>query len=128
MIIQLLIAAMSLTATYLSLAKSDNVRRWAPIFGLGVQPLWMITTFQHEQWGMFGLCFVYSSIWLNNARRYWTPRALWRSWYEWRYRNTPADSCVCGRENPSECSLMICVRSGTRTQMINQKVINRMTK
>ena len=109
MLLQFLIAALSITATWLSTHALDSRRRWACFFGLGVQPLWMITTWQHEQWGMFGLTFVYGSIWLNNGRRYWGMRALRRTWHEWRN----PQSCVCGGD-PAECELFICGKRNER--------------
>ena len=101
MLTQLIIATLSLTATWLSTHHRDSLRRWACFFGLGVQPFWMISTWQHDQWGMFGLTFVYGAIWFNNGRRYWGIRALRTAW---RLRR---ESCVCGGD-PAECTLLIC--------------------
>lgn len=117
MLIQFLIAAMSLTATWLSTHHDDSRRRWACFFGLGVQPFWMITTWQHDQFGMFGLCFVYGGIWLNNARRYWGRTALLMMWARWRLRHVPDESCVCGGD-PARCTLLICGKRGNKSAML----------
>jgi len=69
MITQALIASMSLSATYLSL--HPVYQRFACFFGLFVQPLWMISTYKHQQYGMFALCFVYGAIWLRSFWRHW---------------------------------------------------------
>jgi hypothetical protein len=79
-ITQMLIAAMSLSATYLSLHPTRQ--KWACFFGLIVQPLWMISTSANHQWGMLALCFVYGGIWLRSFWRHWsTPvvELLWRT-------------------------------------------------
>jgi len=68
-IVQGCIAAMSVTATYLSLHPTRQ--RYACMFGLGVQPFWMVSTVQHQQWGMFALCFVYGGIWAKSAWKHW---------------------------------------------------------
>lgn len=78
--IQALIAAMSLSATYLSLHPTHQ--RFACFFGLSVQPLWMISTVQNHQWGMFALCFVYGGIWLRSFWNHWSTSIvnfLWRT-------------------------------------------------
>ena len=119
MLIQFLIAAMSLTATWLSTHHLDSRRRWACFFGLGVQPLWMIATWSHDQWGMFGLCFVYGAIWLNNGRRYWGARALRTLWARWRLRHVPDAECICGGD-PLTCSLFICGKTTNKATLVAQ--------
>jgi hypothetical protein len=79
-IVQCLIAFMSVTATYLSLHPTNQ--KWACFFGIGVQPFWMISTSSHHQWGMFALCFVYGGIWLRSFWRHWSTavvETLWRA-------------------------------------------------
>jgi len=75
MIIQILIAVMSLTATYLSLHRLESRRRYACLFGIAVQPLWLISTVGAHQWGMVVLTFVYGALYVCNAWRYWGPKA-----------------------------------------------------
>lgn len=72
MLVQACIAFMSLAATYLSLHATRQ--RYACFFGLGVQPLWMIATYQSQQWGMFALCFVYGGLWAQSAWKHWGKR------------------------------------------------------
>lgn len=119
MILQVLIAGMSLTATWLATHECKSLRRWACLFGLGVQPLWMITTWVHDQWGMFGLTFVYGAIWANNGRRYWGKHALRLSWARWRLRHVPEESCVCGGD-PARCTLLVCGKTSNKSTMIEE--------
>lgn len=63
MIDQLIIAATSVPATFLSQSKSPNLRRYACLFGAVGQPFWFYTTWTHQQWAMFALCFFYTYAW-----------------------------------------------------------------
>lgn len=71
MIDQLVIAATSVPAVFLSQAKTASLRRYACLFGAAGQPFWFYTTFTHEQWGMFGLCFFYAYAWGMGVRNNW---------------------------------------------------------
>lgn len=74
MILQTLIAAMSLAATYLSLHPKQERRRFACFFGIAVQPLWMLSTIPTHQWGMTLLSVVYGGIYLHSLWQCWIKR------------------------------------------------------
>ncbi len=71
MILQTLIAVLSLAATYLSLHLLESRRRHACWFGIVVQPLWLISTVDAHQWGMTLLSVVYGAIYAKSAWQYW---------------------------------------------------------
>jgi len=74
MILQTLIAILSLAATYLSLHRLESRRRHACWFGIAVQPLWLISTVGAHQWGMVAMSFVYGAIYAQSAWQYWFRR------------------------------------------------------
>ena len=57
---QIAIALFGLSSIFL-LAKKN---KWGFVLALIAQPFWFITTYIHEQWGIFALSFVYSGTWL----------------------------------------------------------------
>jgi hypothetical protein len=71
MIDQIMIALTGLPATLLSQTSTQKWRRWSCIFGALGQPFWFYTTFTHQQWGMFGMCFVYTAAWGLGIRNNW---------------------------------------------------------
>jgi hypothetical protein len=71
MIDQIGIAATGATAIWLSQDKRDEWRKWACIFGLVGQPFWFYSAWAAEQWGVFGLCFLYTFAWV---------RGFWNNW------------------------------------------------
>lgn len=68
-VMQVCIVVLSLLATWLSLHPTRQ--RYACVFGVAVQPFWLVVTYQNRQWGMFALCFVYGAIWLKSAWQHW---------------------------------------------------------
>ena len=60
---QIGIALFGVFAVWLSQDARANWRKWACIFGLIGQPFWFYATYKASQWGMFGLCFLYSYAW-----------------------------------------------------------------
>lgn len=71
MIEQIGIAATGVTAIFLSQDKRENVRKWACIFGLIGQPFWFYSSFVAGQWGIFGLCFLYTMAWWRGFINNW---------------------------------------------------------
>ena len=68
---QIAIALLGVTAVWLSQDGRLNWRRWACVFGLCAQPFWFYTTAKAGQWGIFGLCFLYTWSWLRGVRTHW---------------------------------------------------------
>lgn len=71
MIEQIGIAICGVSAVFLSQDARESWRKWACIFGLIGQPFWFWTTYTHEQWGIFALCFVYAYSWSRGVKTYW---------------------------------------------------------
>jgi hypothetical protein len=72
---QIGIAVSGVVAVWLSQDKRESWRRWASIFGMLSQPFWFYAAWKAEQWGIFGLCLLYTYAW---ARGFW---AHWLSPY-----------------------------------------------
>lgn len=68
---QLFIGIFGLTAIILVNARSAEFQKWGPIFGLLSQPFWFYSTFQAEQWGIFGLSFIYTFLWMRGFYNRW---------------------------------------------------------
>lgn len=60
--IQLIILIFSGLSIYL-VTSNTKYNKYAGIFGVLVQPLWMYETFISKQWGMFILCIVFIYSW-----------------------------------------------------------------
>lgn len=71
---QVAIAMTGVVAIWLSQDKRDSWRRWACIFGIVGQPFWFYSAYTAEQWGIFGLCFLYTYAWLKGVRNNWLPK------------------------------------------------------
>jgi len=71
MIEQIGIAATGVTAIFLSQDKREGWRKWACIFGLIGQPFWFYSSFVAGQWGIFGLCFLYTLAWARGFKAHW---------------------------------------------------------
>ncbi len=74
MIEQLAIALTGVTAIILVQSKSERLRWFACLFGLAGQPAWFYSAYQAEQWGVFGLCVLYTmagghGFWVHWVRR-----------------------------------------------------------
>ena len=63
MILQLLIALLGSAAIFLTQQKYECLKRYACIFGLASQPLFIWSTYDHDQWGMFALALFYTWAW-----------------------------------------------------------------
>ena len=71
MIEQIMIALCGVSAVFLSQCERHNLRKWASVIGLIGQPFWLIATWKAQQWGIFGLCFVYTAAWAKGFYTYW---------------------------------------------------------
>lgn len=71
MIDQLALGALGGSAILLSQSQMSQQRRLAPVLGLLAQPFWFYTTYVHEQWAIFGLCFFYTFAWWRGFRLFW---------------------------------------------------------
>lgn len=63
MMLQIAIAVFGGLAIFLTQQKHEELKRFACIFGLLSQPLFLIETFTNGQWGMFGLALFYTWAW-----------------------------------------------------------------
>lgn len=68
---QIGIALTGAVAVWLSQDKREGWRKYACILGLIGQPFWFYATWKAEQWGMFGLCFMYTWGWFKGFRNHW---------------------------------------------------------
>ena len=75
MLEQLAIALTGVTAIVLVQSKSERLRRFACLFGLAGQPAWFYSAWQAEQWGIFGLCVLYTAAWGHGFWVHWVRRA-----------------------------------------------------
>lgn len=75
MIEQLAIALTGVTAIVLVQSRSEQIRRFACLFGLAGQPAWFYSAWQAEQWGIFGLCVLYTAAWGHGFLVYWVRRS-----------------------------------------------------
>lgn len=41
--------------------------KWGFIFGLATQPFWFITSYLHQQWGVFFVTIAYTASWAYGA-------------------------------------------------------------
>jgi hypothetical protein len=71
MIDQIGIAATGVTAVFLTQDHRENWRKWACVFGLIGQPFWLYATYTAGQWGIFGLCFLYTLAWARGLKAHW---------------------------------------------------------
>lgn len=52
------------------LGHNDQQRFWGNVLGLTAQPFWLLSSWQHRQWGIFALAFFYAGVWTAGALRY----------------------------------------------------------
>lgn len=71
MIEQIGIALFGVAGIWLSQDARPSWRRWACICGCIGQPFWFYATWKAQQYGMFGLCFLYSWAWLRGVWNFW---------------------------------------------------------
>ena len=69
--LQVFIALFGVAAVFLSQSESQKCQKYACVFGLLGQPLWLINAWQLELWGMFVLAVVYSAAWGFGFARLW---------------------------------------------------------
>lgn len=74
MIEQIAIALTGVVAIVLVQSKSENLRRYACLFGLAGQPFWFYSAWQSAQWGVFALCVLYTMAWGNGVLVHWLRR------------------------------------------------------
>jgi hypothetical protein len=72
MIDQIGIALLGVTAIWLS--QGEKGKKYACIFGLLAQPFWFYATWKAEQWGIFGLTFLYTLAWARGVYTNWIKR------------------------------------------------------
>lgn len=68
---QVCIAFFGVTAITLSQSASPRLRRYACLFGLAGQPFWFVSAWLAAQWGVFGLCVLYTLAWLKGVWVHW---------------------------------------------------------
>lgn len=71
MLVQLFIVILGVLAVWLSQDARPSFRRYAPIFGLCVQPLWFYTSWVEGQWGIFAMSFIYLWAWGRGFYHNW---------------------------------------------------------
>jgi len=74
MIPQICIAFTGLIAIWLTQQSRPELKKYACLFGLASQPFWFHTTYMAEQWGIFGLSFIYSAMWLVGFKNHWVTK------------------------------------------------------
>jgi hypothetical protein len=74
MIEQLGIGTFGLAAIFFANCRDPAWARWASICGLCAQPFWFYTTWKAQQWGIFGLSFIYTMLWCKGFYAYWIKR------------------------------------------------------
>ena len=68
---QAAIAVLGALAAWLSQDGRPRWARWACVVGLIGQPLWIMATWQAQQWGMFALSVVYTAAWIRGIWAHW---------------------------------------------------------
>lgn len=74
MIDQIGIALCGVTAIALTQCKQDWLRRYACLFGMAGQPFWLYAAYSAEQWGIFGISFLYALAWGSGIWQHWIKR------------------------------------------------------
>lgn len=68
---QIAIALLGALAAWLSQARTDDARRWAPVFGMIGQPFWFYASWKAGQWGIFAVSVLYALAWMKGLWVYW---------------------------------------------------------
>jgi hypothetical protein len=72
---QIAIALLGALAAWLSQARGESSRKWAPVFGMLGQPFWFYASWHAEQWGIFAVSIIYAGAWARGLWVYWiSPR------------------------------------------------------
>lgn len=69
--IQIMLLFMSGITSFLITSRQKKIRRVACIIGLLNQPLWFITTWVHDQWGIFVLAIWITYTYARGLRNNW---------------------------------------------------------
>lgn len=72
---QIAIMLTGVTAIWLTQSKSDQVRRYACLFGLVGQPFWFWSAIEADQWGIVAMCCLYTLAWAKGVRTHWFSHA-----------------------------------------------------
>ncbi|MGB7388924.1 MAG: hypothetical protein WA929_15170 [Pseudomonas neustonica] len=75
MITQFGLTIFSLLAIWLTQDTRLQRRRWASIFGLVSQPFWFYAAISTQQWGVFILSLLYTSVWAKGFYTHWMAKA-----------------------------------------------------
>ena len=75
MLEQIAIGLCGVAAVFLSQDERASVRRYACLFGLAAQPFWFLATWKAQQYGIFGLCFLYAFSWARGFVAHWIRKA-----------------------------------------------------
>lgn len=70
-LLQVSIAIFGFVAIYLTQQPDDAKKKYACIFGLISQPMFLYSTFMAEQWGMFLLSIAYTYAWWVGFKSFW---------------------------------------------------------
>lgn len=68
---QVFIGLFGALAIWLSQQSREGLKKYAPILGLLAQPFWFYTTWKAQQWGIFGLSFLYAYSWWVGFKSHW---------------------------------------------------------
>lgn len=74
MIDQVGIAITGVTAIFLTQSKSENLRRYACLFGMAGQPFWIYSAVVAQQWGILVLTCFYTAAWAKGVWTHWISR------------------------------------------------------
>ena len=56
------------------ISSKGSWNKWGFVVGLASEPFWFYTTYTHEQWGLFAICFFFTWTHARGARRGFTKR------------------------------------------------------
>jgi len=60
---QVAIFVLSIAAGMLVTFKQDDIRRWGYVVGLASEPFWFWSAYDAGQWGIFGVCVMWTIVW-----------------------------------------------------------------
>jgi len=71
MFTQIAIAFTGIIAIWLTQQSNEKLKKYACLFGICGQPFWFYSAYTAEQWGILGLTFFYTYIWILGIRNNW---------------------------------------------------------
>lgn len=71
--VQIGIMLFSGSAAWLSMDGRESRRKWAPVFGLLSQPLWIFSAWEAAQFGALVMTVWFTFTWIRGIRTYWIP-------------------------------------------------------